>query len=203
MEAEDPLSELADIHLPDAVNFWPPAPGWWVLLALVLVALFLVYRQQLTRLFLRRRLGSALRELDVAYRSFQQQQQNASQRNEAGLKLLQTFNAILKRVALVHFNDPTLPKMNGRAWLRFLDAQASSAEFTVGTGQVLGDGIYRPVFAADVDALHALCRRWIEQCFYLDLRGKRSGAEGSSLDLSAKRSGAEGSRTAQTSGAKS
>lgn len=180
MEAEDPLSELADIHLPDAVNFWPPAPGWWVLAALVLFALFLLYRQQLARVFLRRRLGSALRELDKAYRKFQKlaatQQGKAplrdEARNAAGLQLLQTFNAVLKRVALVHFSDPELPRLNGRAWLRFLDAQMHSADFTVGVGQVLGDGIYRPVFNADVEALHALCRRWVEQC-YLKPRAKQ------------------------------
>jgi hypothetical protein len=161
MEAEDPLSELADIHLPDAVPFWPPAPGWWVLAALVLLALALLYRHQIARLFLRRRLASALRELDSAYRLFQA----APERNAAGLQLLQTFNAVLKRVALVHFRDPAVPGLNGRAWLRFLDAQMHGADFTVGVGQVLADGIYRPVFNADVDALHALCRRWVEQAY--------------------------------------
>jgi hypothetical protein len=161
MEAEDPLSELADIHLPDAVGFWPPAPGWWVLAALALLALVLLYRKQLARAFLRRRLGAALRELDNALRAFKA----APERNAAGLQLLQTFNAVLKRVALVHYSDPAVPGLSGRAWLRFLDAQMHSADFTVGAGQVLGDGIYRPVFDADVDALHALCRRWVEQCY--------------------------------------
>lgn len=161
MEAEDPLSELADIHLPDAVAFWPPAPGWWVLAALVLLALVLLYRKQLARVFLRRRLRAALRELDDALKAFNA----APQRNEAGLQLLQTFNAVLKRVALVHYSDPALPGMNGRTWLRFLDTCMHSADFTVGTGSVLGDGIYRPVFDADADALHALCRRWVEHCY--------------------------------------
>lgn len=161
MEAEDPLSDLADIHLPDAVNFWPPAPGWWVLAVLVVIALVLAYRQQLARLFLRRRMDYALRELDAAYKAFQAE----TQRNEAGLRLLQTFNAVLKRVALVHYNDPELPRLNGRAWLRFLDARINSADFTVGAGQVLADGIYRPVFNADVEALHALCRRWVEHAY--------------------------------------
>lgn len=161
MEAEDPLSELADIHLPDAVGVWPPAPGWWVLAALALLALVFLYRRQLARVFLRRRLGSALRELDAAYAEFTQ----AAERNAAGLRLLQTFNAILKRVALVHFSDPELPRLNGRAWLRFLDEKTGTADFTVGAGQPLGDGIYRPVFDADAEALHALCRRWIEHCY--------------------------------------
>ena len=161
MEAEDPLSELADIHLPDAVGFWPPAPGWWVLAALAILALVLLYRRQLARVFLRRRLGSALRELDAAYRAFE----GSADRNAAGLQLLQSFNAILKRVALVHFSEPELPRLSGRAWLRFLDAKSGGDAFTAGAGQALGDGIYRPTFDADAAALHALCRRWIEQCY--------------------------------------
>lgn len=161
MEAEDPLSELADIHLPDAVGFWPPAPGWWVLAALAVLALVLLYRRQLARLFLRRRLGAVLRELDNAYRAFEA----GADRNAAGLQLLQTFNAVLKRVALVHFSDPALPRLSGRPWLRFLDEKIGGSDFTVGPGQPLGDGIYRPVFDADVPALHALCQRWVQHCY--------------------------------------
>ena len=33
MSSPDPLSELRDLHLPAAVSPWPPAPGWWILLA--------------------------------------------------------------------------------------------------------------------------------------------------------------------------
>jgi hypothetical protein len=161
MEAENPLSELADIHLPDAVGFWPPAPGWWVLAALAVLALVLLYRRQITRLYLRRRLKSALRELDIAYRAFDA----GSDRNADGLQLLHSFNAILKRVALVHFADPELPRLSGRAWLRFLDEKAGGTEFTAGAGQALGEGHYRPSFDADAAALHGLCRRWVEQCY--------------------------------------
>src|SRR5690606_20856396 len=48
---------LRDLHLPDPVGWWPLAPGWWILLALVLVALLLAWRV----LHLRRRRNAARR----------------------------------------------------------------------------------------------------------------------------------------------
>ncbi|WP_139173042.1 DUF4381 domain-containing protein [Marinobacter sp. AC-23] len=38
MMPDDPLSQLRDIHLPQTGGFWPPAPGWWVLAFVLLVA---------------------------------------------------------------------------------------------------------------------------------------------------------------------
>ena len=32
---------LRDLHLPDAISWWPLAPGWWIVLGLALIANFL------------------------------------------------------------------------------------------------------------------------------------------------------------------
>ena len=40
---QDNLPELRDIHLPDGVSAWPPAYGWWVMLAAV-IAIFLIIK---------------------------------------------------------------------------------------------------------------------------------------------------------------
>jgi hypothetical protein len=37
-QAPNPLDQLRDIHLPEAISWWPPAPGWWIL-ALISCAL--------------------------------------------------------------------------------------------------------------------------------------------------------------------
>jgi len=40
----DALAALRDIHLPDASLWWPPAPGWWIGLALILLLALLLPR---------------------------------------------------------------------------------------------------------------------------------------------------------------
>ena len=40
MDSEELLAQLADIHLPLAVSYWPPAIGWWVLVLVLLAGMY-------------------------------------------------------------------------------------------------------------------------------------------------------------------
>ncbi|MBU2099372.1 MAG: DUF4381 domain-containing protein, partial [Gammaproteobacteria bacterium] len=72
MDFSDALSELADIRVPGDVSWWPLAPGWWVLLAvLVALAIYGGWRLQ-KRLVLQRRLGGAVSELGKARQTLMQ-----------------------------------------------------------------------------------------------------------------------------------
>ncbi len=47
----DPLSQLRDIHTPEAISYWwPLAPGWWVLAVIIIALIVLITRWVIKRL---------------------------------------------------------------------------------------------------------------------------------------------------------
>jgi hypothetical protein len=43
MNNPDPLlAQLRDIHTPEPISWWPLAPGWWILLALIIAAIVIL-----------------------------------------------------------------------------------------------------------------------------------------------------------------
>jgi len=161
MEAEDPLVDLADIHLPGPVSFWPLAPGWWVLAAVLVIVLILAGIWYVRRWQRLRRLGVVLQELQSVYQTFTGQADPSPTQNTAGLQFLHGCNEILKRVALIHFPHDEVASLNGTQWLRFLDRTGGGQEFTVGDAKVLGDGSYRREFSGNARLIHDAAARWI------------------------------------------
>ena len=41
---------LRDLHLPEAIGWWPLAPGWWLVIAIALVGIGYFIRANLVRL---------------------------------------------------------------------------------------------------------------------------------------------------------
>lgn len=70
----NPLDQLRDIHLPEPVSWWPPAPGWWLLiiitLALTAWTTHFLYRRYKAALYRRQ----ALKKLDQLTELNNQQQ---------------------------------------------------------------------------------------------------------------------------------
>jgi len=126
---------LRDVHVPPAPSWWPPAPGWWLLLAAVaLLALgFLAWR-------LRRR-----RRRRAWERWF-----DATGRAPTPAERVAAMSELLRRAA--RRRDASADRLEGEAWLRFLDGGKGHA-FTQGPGRLLLDGGYRRT--VDPDALAA------------------------------------------------
>lgn len=112
-EMQELLAQLKDIHEPASVGLWPPAPGWWLLglLALVAVAalLYLLRRRRIRRARYRYRAEALelLRGIDPSARDSTAQ-----------------INEILKRVAVVSFGRPACGNLTGQRWIDFLERYA-------------------------------------------------------------------------------
>lgn len=122
---------LRDVHLPPAPSWWPPAPGWWglaLLLVAVLVAAAVWWRRR------QRRLAQWQALFDAAW-------QDAS----TPVARLAAASALLRRAA--RRVDPAADRLQGEAWLRFLDGRKGHA-FSEGPGKVLLDGGFRADVAA-------------------------------------------------------
>jgi hypothetical protein len=148
---------LRDIHLPGAIGWWPPAPGWWLLAALVLagVALYAVYyyRGRHKRVALR-----AMTRVRVAL-----------EQGAEPVVCVANASTILRRFAMTsaaarHDGDADVAGLIGERWLKFLDGRWQRTEFSAGLGrQMLAAPYARPNSIERGTALElaGLCTQWL------------------------------------------
>ena len=128
---------LRDIHLPPAIDGWPPAPGWW-LLALLLIVSALALLGWLKRPPRRKPLKAARAALKTLDADFQVH--HDSQR------LAQALSTLLRRTAISLFPREQVAGLTGDAWLAWLDEVAKLSPqdgFQAGPGRSLRDAQYR------------------------------------------------------------
>lgn len=147
---------LRDIRLPEPVSWWPPAPGWWLLLAMSLVALGLVlWHRRRTR---RRR--AALAEISRI--------REALDAGAAPVDALKALSIVLRRFAISTAGSAgahTVPGLVGMRWLEYLDAHSGGTRFRDGPGRLLLDAPYAPpdaVRADDAREIGDLLAGWIK-----------------------------------------
>ena len=151
----DPLAGLRDIHLPEAISFWPLAPGWWIAFALV-VAIAIA-----THLLLAARSRSlkpaALKELEGIEARYQ------ADASVSGLAL--RLSILLRRVALTRYGQREVASLAGDDWSDFLMRTGRRLGITSEHAHGLVEAIYAgPHARGDESApghwIHAT-RRWI------------------------------------------
>ena len=155
-----PLDQLADIHLPASVSWWPLAPGWWALLALLVIALIAIftwrYRAQQNRY---RKL--AQQELDRIYNEYQHTRDAAT--------FLHETSVLLRRTALTAYPQIFNASIKGQAWLNWLDSvcptkhKGSVLRFNSECGQQLLTASYQKNPVIDAASLYVVCSNWLAQ----------------------------------------
>jgi Domain of unknown function (DUF4381) len=139
---------LRDIHLPPPASWWPPAPGWWVLCAIVLIGALFAFWKLHAKWRQRRRTAAVLAELDRIAAGFQRKNDHAV--------LAAELSQYLRRLA--RLTRPAAVSLSGDDWLKHLD-QHGGGGFVDGPGRVLLDAPFRAHSNFDAAALIALVRR--------------------------------------------
>lgn len=152
MNTPDPLAQLRDIHLPEPVSWWPPAPGWW-LVALVVVGLLVVGGRIFIKYIRRNRYR---RVALVELRCLQEKRQNYPPRD-----LLERLASLLKQVAIQSCGRHRVASLTGERWLQFLDDTGRTDQFSGGAGRLLGGDHYRPEVKMVPEELFQLAEKWL------------------------------------------
>jgi hypothetical protein len=148
----DPLEQLRDIHLPDAVSWWPPAPGWWIvgitILALIAACIWW-YRNPSVRVY-----RVARKELKNLREEYQASQDD--------VRLVKELSVLLRRYALAVFGRQKVASLIGNAWMMFLNNTGKTLGFTEGAGQVLQTVPYGGQDRVEAQALLTLVEQWMK-----------------------------------------
>jgi hypothetical protein len=163
MDSEELLAQLADIHLPGAVTFWPPAPGWWILAIMLIAGLYWLASKVINRRNLQKICEHALAELERCHREFASD--GSSDRNYSKLRYVNAFNSVLRRVALVHFPQANVASLGGNAWVDFIREKGDSSDLNDELAAALSYGRFQTKCEVNVDAMNSLGQSWITSLY--------------------------------------
>ncbi|EIJ33997.1 DUF4381 domain-containing protein [Thiothrix nivea] len=142
---------LHDIHLPDPVSWWPPAPGWWGLALLMLAVIaFLFWKRW------RQQRGE--KSLDLALLELERLQAKHGANTK---ELLRELSVLLRRVAISRYGRRQVSGLTGSAWVKFLDDKVGEKLFSGKLEHLLTEMPYRRETQAETSTLVLAVRYWI------------------------------------------
>jgi hypothetical protein len=156
VQSPAPALQLKDIHTPALPEFWPPAPGWW-LVAILIVSL-LIWGGFALKRYLK------LRQQRQQVLALLSQMEEAFDPNQAAHHLAK-LSILLRRVALTRFPRQQVAALTGNEWLEFLDKTGGNGQFSNGPGKILATGPYQSNISIDIDIepLLPLLRSWVKR----------------------------------------
>ena len=151
-EQAELLLQLNDIAAPAQPGWWPLAIGWWFLMALVLLAGYL-----LLRAFSKVR-GKKRRDRwrRTALHEHQQLRQKLKDESDVTTESLAELSVLMRRVALAIVPRGQVASITDHQWLSRLDDIGGTDEYSKGVGQLLSDLPYvkpRPLGKQDLNSL--------------------------------------------------
>ncbi len=156
MNTPDPLSELRDLHLPAAVSPWPPAPGWWILLALSILLIVVVGYI----------LAHYLDSLKYRRKALAEHSKICSL--EGDKERIQNFLELLRRTVISATGETYSASLQTDEFLNFLQESCSKTSLFNCDREKLDQALYSPLLGAEIEGIRDLCnlimtdsREWI------------------------------------------
>ena len=149
---DNPLQQLRDVHAPLTPEWWPPAPGWW-LLATAIVAVSVFTGRLLWRAH------KARRPIRSAQKMIKTLRDSHDQGHIDSLQYVNESNEILKRLLVNALGVRNLGATSDEQWLNALDTISNGQEFSAGCGQILGTQRFSPGASAEVAAVDQLLQK--------------------------------------------
>jgi hypothetical protein len=147
------LNNLHDIHLPTPISWWPLAPGYYGLIAcllLFLLCLFIFYRYK-TSIKVKHEARQKLKALKQAYE------------NQASSHLIASeISILLKQVALFYYERHAIAGLQGEAWVLFLSQTGKALDIESARFALL-ESPFHPEATHDLNPLFSLASAWIKQ----------------------------------------
>lgn len=144
---------LRDIHLPEAIGWWPPAIGWWLLLILIplLLLLIVLLYKKLTRKTPVKTAKRLLIEI-------------TNNKDLDATAKLEAISVLLRRTVISHYSREDSASLTGDEWLAFLDQPLEEKSFSTGPGRLLLTGPYqsKPPSETEIMGLIELSKRWLK-----------------------------------------
>jgi hypothetical protein len=149
---------LHDIVVPSPAPWWPPAPGWyWIIVLLIVGAVWLSLWA-----LLRWQRNRYRREDLKLFAILEKQLSDPSKR----IAVVTSLAILLKRAALSAWPRDAVAALTGLPWLKFLDRTGRTDRFSQGPGVLLADVAYDPRGVKDLSdqetrQLAVLVRDWL------------------------------------------
>lgn len=144
----DNLPELRDIHIPEGVSIFPPAYGWWMILAIVIVSI--IAYNLILKIRIKSKKNYALKLLS---------QININNIIPAAVEI----SEILRRICILKY--PIANALYGKQWIIFLNNH-SKLKLSKKTAELLTNAPYirtgtNSYNAKDINDLVSFAREWI------------------------------------------
>lgn len=146
---------IDEIILPDAISWWPSAPGWKALGVIFSLLLVVLVIRSANRWWRNRYRREALRQLDLI-----------QQKGGSSLQVVALLPHYIKVTALKTYPRHLVASLSGNDWLAFLDTHYSGPVFSKGVGRKLLSVAYLPqerwrLNDKESKMLIKMTRRWI------------------------------------------